>query len=76
MPPAVTPILVSVNDALTMSGMSRSSLYRRLGEGQLEGRKLGSRTMLVADSLRAFIDSAPVVTIKPPKAKTPHPKVH
>jgi predicted DNA-binding transcriptional regulator AlpA len=69
MPPPVTPILVSVNDVLILSGMSRSSLYRRLGEGRLEARKLGSRTMVVAESLRAFLDSAPVVTIKPPKAK-------
>lgn len=50
---------MSVSDAAVWSGMSRSELYRRLKAGDLRAKKLRTRTLVLTESIRQYIDSLP-----------------
>lgn len=54
------PMTVTVREAVRLSGLSRSELYRRLAAGRIEARKSGSRTLIVTASLRMHLDSLPM----------------
>ncbi len=54
------PIVLGVKDAANFIGLSKSRLYELIGEGTIEARKLGARTVVPVASLRAFVDSAPL----------------
>jgi excisionase family DNA binding protein len=53
------PLAVSVKEAARIVGVSRSRLYELIGSGQVEARKIGSRTIIPTDSLRALVADAP-----------------
>lgn len=49
----------SINEACHAVGIKRSKLYELINQGRVTTRKIGSRTLIPADSLRALIaDSA------------------
>ncbi len=48
----------TLEEATAATGISRSGLYRLIGEGKLTPRKIGGRTLLVADELHALIAGA------------------
>jgi len=50
------PIAYSVADACRVSSLGRTRLYQLIGEGKLEVRKVGKRTLIPAASLRALIE--------------------
>jgi excisionase family DNA binding protein len=50
------PLAYSVADAIRVSSIGRTRLYQLIKEGRLETRKLGRRTLIPAESLRALID--------------------
>lgn len=51
-----TPKLAfTIAEACHAIGIGRSKLYELIGEGRLEVRKIGSRTIIPADSLRGLI---------------------
>jgi excisionase family DNA binding protein len=50
------PIAYSVADACRVSSIGRTRLYQLIGEGRLEARKVGRRTLIPAASLRALIE--------------------
>jgi excisionase family DNA binding protein len=50
------PIAYSVADACRVSSLGRTRLYQLIGEGRLEMRKVGKRTLIPAASLRALIE--------------------
>ena len=50
------PIAYSVADACRVSSLGRTRLYQLIGEGRLEVRKVGKRTLIPAASLRALIE--------------------
>jgi excisionase family DNA binding protein len=50
--------------AVKASGIGRTSLYELIGAGKIEARKAGSRTLIPADSLRAYIASLPPAAIR------------
>jgi excisionase family DNA binding protein len=50
------PIAYSVADACRVSSLGRTRLYQLIGEGRLEVRKIGKRTLIPAASLRALIE--------------------
>jgi hypothetical protein len=58
----VDPLLVSIADARTISGLSRSELYRRLAAGKIRAVKCGSRTLIVLESLIEHLKSLPTAT--------------
>lgn len=54
-------IAVSVNDAARALGLGRTSIYALINDGRLEARKLGRRTLVTTQSIRALIDSAAII---------------
>lgn len=51
-------IAVSINDAARALGLGRTSIYSLINSGKLEARKLGRRTLVTTESIRALIDGA------------------
>lgn len=49
----------SVKDAAAACGLSRSTLYRLIGEGQLTPVRLGGRTLLPAEQIEKLLHGAP-----------------
>lgn len=45
----------TVVEACHAIGIGRSKLYELIGQGRIETRKIGSRTIIPAESLRALI---------------------
>lgn len=50
------PLAYSVGEACRVSSLGRTRLYQLIGEGRLEVRKIGRRTLIPAASLRALIE--------------------
>jgi len=51
-----TPKLAfTIAEACHAIGIGRSKLYELIGEGRVETRKIGSRTIIPSDSLRGLI---------------------
>ena len=55
-PHPLDPISYSINDACKVLGLGRTYLYQMIGDGRLEARKIGKRTLIPASSLRRLID--------------------
>lgn len=66
MPPN-PPLAVTIPGAAQMSGLGRSRIYELIGEGTLEARKAGRRTLIMTDSLRAYLSTLPAATIRAPR---------
>jgi excisionase family DNA binding protein len=45
----------TIAEACHAVGIGRSKLYELIGQGRVETRKIGSRTLIPADSLRTLI---------------------
>lgn len=54
-------IAVSINDAARALGLGRTSIYSLINDGKLEARKLGRRTLVTTQSIRALIDGAAII---------------
>ena len=54
--PEFEPLAYSVADACRVSSIGRTRLYQLIGEGRLEAKKIGKRTLIPAASLRALIE--------------------
>ena len=67
-PVRIDPIALPIAEAVTFSGMSRSALYRELANGNLRAVKAGSRTLLLVESIRAYLASLPAATFRPARA--------
>lgn len=52
-----TPISYSVQGAAAAIGISKTTVWRLIAEGEIKTFKLGCRTLIRGDILRAFIDS-------------------
>ena len=61
------PLTVTILEAVRVSGLSRSELYRRLAEGKVRAVKSGARTLILMDSLRAYLASLPPATFRAPR---------
>jgi excisionase family DNA binding protein len=53
--PPLEPLAYSINEACRVSSLGRTRLYQLIGEGRLDVRKIGKRTLIPAASLRALI---------------------
>ena len=62
-----SPLAVTIHEAVRVSGLSRSELYRRLADGKVQAVKSGSRTLVLMDSLRAHLASLPPATFLAPR---------
>jgi hypothetical protein len=45
--------------------MSRSYLYRLIGDGQVATRKLGRRILIVVESIDAYVATLPPADVRP-----------
>lgn len=49
----------TIAEAVAVSGVSRSTLYRAMKAGDLQARKRGRTTLFMADELRRWLESLP-----------------
>lgn len=54
-------ITVSINEASRALGLGRTSIYALIKQQKLEARKLGRRTLITTQSIRALIEGAAIV---------------
>ncbi len=52
------PLTVTVSDALRATGLGKTKLYELIGAGRLSAVKVGRRTLVKTDSIRALVDQA------------------
>jgi hypothetical protein len=52
------PLAYSVEAATAATGLSRSLIFELMNAGKLERVKIGGRTLIPADSLRALVSGA------------------
>ena len=53
--PALEPISVKIPEAVRLTGLSRSRIYELMISGDIEFAKVGSSTLILVESLRAFV---------------------
>jgi excisionase family DNA binding protein len=54
---ASAPLSYSVQGAAAAIGISKTTVWRLIADGEITTFKLGCRTLIRGDTLRAFIDS-------------------
>ena len=54
----------TIAEASKISGLGRTLIYQLIGSGKLEARKCGAKTLIPADSLRAYLASLPRADIR------------
>ena len=60
-PGAQVRALYSPKETETLLSVSHAQLYRLIGAGRLDARKIGSRTLITAESIEAFLGSLPKI---------------
>jgi excisionase family DNA binding protein len=50
-----SPLAYSIKDASTVSSLGRTKIYALIAQGRLKAVRVGSRTIIPADSLRLLI---------------------
>jgi hypothetical protein len=63
-PEPAWPVVFSIATAVSATGnaISRSRLFELIRTGQIDARKVGRRTVIVADSLRDYVLRQPKAT--------------
>jgi excisionase family DNA binding protein len=59
-----TILAYTIAGACRAAGVGRTKLYSLISEGEIEARRCGSRTLVPAESLRAFIARLPTAPIQ------------
>lgn len=54
---AIEPISMRVPDACRFTGISRSTLYVLIAQGEIEVIKLGASTLVLTESLRGYVQA-------------------
>lgn len=57
--PDLQPLLYTMDQAMVMLGLGRTSLYEMLSNGKLKAVKMGRKTLFRRDQLEAFALSLP-----------------
>lgn len=63
---SVSPLALSIVEAARIGGIGRTSLYAEIASGRLRAIKRGKRTLILAEDLRAWLQSLPVATVGNP----------
>lgn len=50
------PLAFSISEACRVSSLGRTRIYALIKEGRIRVTKVGGRTLVVADSLRALVE--------------------
>ncbi len=56
----MTPLAVTIPQAVKLTGMSRSAIYEALKRQDITARKAGRRTLLMLADLEAYLASLPI----------------
>jgi hypothetical protein len=64
----IEPIAVTIPQAVRISGLSRSEIYRRLAAGDIDAIKSGTRALILVDSIKRYLASLPTAQYRGPKA--------
>jgi len=57
-------LAVSIKEAVQLTGLSNTTIYRRIEEGKLIARKSQGRTLIMMDDLKAYLESLPAVELE------------
>lgn len=57
----LTPIAVSVADAARMIGIGQTKMWELINAGTIDTRRCGRRVLVLADSLRAYVEALPEI---------------
>lgn len=52
-------LAVTISEAVQISGIGRTNLYKLFKDGSLKPRKSGSRTLVIVDELKEYLKSLP-----------------
>jgi len=55
----VSVIAYTIRNAVAASGFSRTRIYQLIGQGEIETRKDGRKTLVLAESLHSYITGLP-----------------
>jgi excisionase family DNA binding protein len=55
---AIEPLTRSIKDAGKLLGLSRTTIYRLIGESQLETVKIGKRTLIKTASIQSLLENS------------------
>ncbi len=58
-------LVYSVNETMEVLGVGRTTVYRLIGDKKLEAYKIGKKTVIKAEDLKALVDSLPKADIAP-----------
>lgn len=61
---------LEIPDVTLRFGLSRSRIYRLLGQDEIEAIKVGFRTLISVASVRAYLARQPAARIRPPALPT------
>jgi excisionase family DNA binding protein len=64
------PLAYTISEAAKTTGLGRTTIYELIGTGEIEARKAGGRTLVMAGSLHSYIASLPAAKIAPPKRRS------
>jgi excisionase family DNA binding protein len=62
-PPQHAPMAFTIPEACKISKVGRSKLYIAIQTGALRARKLGKKTLILPDDLRAWLESLPAFAV-------------
>ncbi|MEP2236273.1 MAG: helix-turn-helix domain-containing protein [Alteripontixanthobacter sp.] len=60
----MTPLTVTIPDAVQATGISRSALYEAMRRGDLAARKSGRRTLIAVADLEAYLATLPAYQVE------------
>ena len=62
-------IALTIPEAASAAGISRSHIYKLLSAGTLTRRKIGKRTVILREELESFVRALPTQTWRSGRAK-------
>jgi hypothetical protein len=65
----VTPLLVSVPQGCQIIGRGTAAMYELIGAGKVKAVKSGGRTLLIYESLVAYVAGLPPAKVAPPRRR-------
>ena len=57
---SMSPIALDIQSACRFSGLGRSSLYKKIQNGEIATRKAGRRRLVLTESLVSYVRSLPI----------------
>ena len=61
-----TPLLVSVQEAVRLTGLGRTTIYAAMANGRLDARHYGGRILITMESIKTFVAGLTPATLTPP----------